>query len=165
MTRPMYKVRHLPSSSLVVTDLEILSTGAEKRRGLLGRDHLPEGAGLLFPGVWSIHTVGMAFPIDVIFTDKNLYVRRVVTDLPPTRMVSAFMASYCLEMPAGTLARLGLNVEPGDGLRIEKHVEKDVEKSGEEPPEEQAEEQAEMDGEGPDESVETDAETTDTTGA
>lgn len=116
----MYKVRHLPSGALLVDDLEIASTGAAKRKGLLGRDHLPFGGGMLFPGVWSIHTLNMRFAIDVLFLDKDLYVRRVIPAVPPTRMVSGFLASYCLELPAG--ARERVPIEPGDGLRIEKHV-------------------------------------------
>jgi uncharacterized membrane protein (UPF0127 family) len=118
-----YKIRHMPTRQLLVEDLEMAVTAAEQRRGLLGRDELAPGAGMLFPKVWSIHTFGMRFAIDVIFADAvgdELAVRRVFVRLPPNRIAGALFARYCLELPPGTLEDKPLR--RGDLLRIERHV-------------------------------------------
>ena len=113
------QVRHLHSDQLLVRNLVIAETTAACRKGLLGRDFLPDGEGLLLPGGWSIHTFGMAFTIDVIYMNRQLVVRKVVAALKPTRMSCCFLAAYCLEMPAGTLQQCPVSV--GDRMQIEEY--------------------------------------------
>ena len=55
-------------------------------RGLLGRHGLDPGAGLLIRKTGSIHTFFMRFPIDAVFLDKKMVVRRVVAEIPPFRL-------------------------------------------------------------------------------
>ena len=43
--------------------VEICESSAERRRGLLGRDRLEPGTGLLITGARSVHTIGMRFPL------------------------------------------------------------------------------------------------------
>lgn len=117
MGRMTRQVVHLPSSRLLVRELEIAETPAARRKGLLGRDHLPKGEALLLPGAWSIHTFGMAFTIDVIYLTRDLVVRRVVPGLRPWRMSSCFLAAFCLEMPEDTLSDCPVAV--GDQLQIQ----------------------------------------------
>ena len=100
MTR---QIRHLPSNTLLVRNLIIAETPAACRKGLLGREHLPEGEALLLPDGWSIHTFGMAFTIDVIYLNRKLLIRKIVPELSPNRMSSCFLAAFCLEMPQDTL--------------------------------------------------------------
>jgi uncharacterized membrane protein (UPF0127 family) len=40
-------------------------------RGLIGKKYLPREQGMLFEPGGSIHTLGMRFPIDVLFLDKS----------------------------------------------------------------------------------------------
>lgn len=85
--------------------------------GLLGRDHLPPGEALILPSCRSIHTLGMRFPIDVVFVDGSWRVLRSWRDLRPGRMTPyVWAAKNVVELPAGTL-RDGV-VVPGDRLLL-----------------------------------------------
>ena len=86
-------------------------------RGLLGRDDLPAGQGLLLRPAGSIHTAFMRFPIDAVFLDCELTVLRVVRHLPPWHMASERGAKAVLELPAGEADRVGLR--RGDRLYAE----------------------------------------------
>jgi uncharacterized membrane protein (UPF0127 family) len=87
-------------------------------RGLLGRNSLPSGEGILLQPAPSIHTAFMRFSIDAIFLDSTLKVKKVVEDLAPWRMASAHNASTVLEMAAGEIAQREISV--GDQLGLVK---------------------------------------------
>lgn len=84
-------------------------------RGLLDRP-LPEaGEGMLLLRCASIHTVGMAAPIDVAFLDANGRVVRRLTGIRPWRLgFGGPRAAHALELPAGRLEETG--TAPGDRL-------------------------------------------------
>jgi uncharacterized membrane protein (UPF0127 family) len=84
--------------------------------GLLGTASLPRGGGLWIEGAPSIHMFFMKYPIDAVFVDGEGRVTTVVENLKPWRVVWwARGAKDCLELPAGTVARTGIQV--GDVLR------------------------------------------------
>jgi hypothetical protein len=85
-------------------------------RGLLGRRGLESDEGILLRPAGSVHTAFMRFPIDVVFLDADLTVKRVVANLPPWRTAAARRARAVLELRAGEAARRSL--EPGDTLEI-----------------------------------------------
>jgi uncharacterized membrane protein (UPF0127 family) len=65
----------------------------------------PEEALWLVPSK-GIHTIGMKFPIDVIFLDRNNVVRRVISGLPPYRVTGIQFRTYSiLELPKGSIAK------------------------------------------------------------
>ena len=98
----------------VLAALEIASTRGERRRGLLGRDGI-EGALLLKPAR-SVHTIGMRFPIDVAFCDRELAVV-AVRCMPRHRMSRPRLRASCvIEASAGAFERWGLRV--GDRLEV-----------------------------------------------
>lgn len=79
----------------------------DRLRGGLG--HAPPGPG---DGLWivpcrAIHTVGMAWPIDVVFVDRRGRVLRIVPALRPGRAACCWRAWGVLELAAGEAARLG----------------------------------------------------------
>ena len=86
-------------------------------RGLLGRDTLAAGEGLLLTPENSIHTWFMRFPIDVVFLDRELRVLAVRPDVRPWGAAARRGAHAALELAAGEAARQGL--EEGDELRLE----------------------------------------------
>jgi len=87
-------------------------------KGLLGRRELREGESLLIKPCKSIHTIGMRFPIDVVFLDKKNNVIIVRTSLPPNRMTGIYLnAASVLELAAGTLAATDTGV--GDRIAID----------------------------------------------
>jgi hypothetical protein len=77
-------------------------------RGLLGHAPLKTGEGLLLRGEKAIHTVGMSFPIDVLFLDQTGQVVHLIPAMPALRF-SPFVARAAdvLEMPAGIIAQTG----------------------------------------------------------
>ena len=85
-------------------------------RGLLGRDGLAQGEGLLIKPCGSVHTFFMRFPIDVVFCDRELSVVAVRPEVPPWRTAGARGAKVALELAAGEAARLG--IAPGMRLRL-----------------------------------------------
>ena len=98
----------------VLASLEVPDTRAARRRGLLGRDGI-EGALLLRP-CRSVHSIGMRFPLDVAWCDRDLVVLRVAR-LPRHRVTRPVArAGAVLEAEAGSFARWGL--VPGDQLEL-----------------------------------------------
>ena len=73
--------------------------------GLLNRRVFAQGEGLLLDRCYGIHTIGMRFPIDVLFLDKELRVIRTVPALPPFRTCVVKQAVYVLELPVGSIQR------------------------------------------------------------
>lgn len=96
----------------------------ERLRGLLGRPEPEPGVALLLDPCWAVHTVGMRYPIDVVFCDARWRVLRVVAALPPRRCVLVRGATRVLELSAHTARPLGLIVgvrlEPDARLRAER---------------------------------------------
>jgi uncharacterized membrane protein (UPF0127 family) len=88
---------------------EVAANAFTRLRGLLGRSGLEPGEGLLLRPASSVHTFFMRFPIDVVFLDRELEVRKVVPDLRPWRFAGARGAKSTLELAAGEAARCGID--------------------------------------------------------
>lgn len=91
---------------VVATQVEIAESRATRRRGLLGRAALADGAALVLLPCCAVHTVGMQFPIDVVFVDAGGLVRKIVRALGPRRIAIAFGASAVVELAAGARAAI-----------------------------------------------------------
>lgn len=84
-------------------------------RGLLARPRLRAGDGLLLLECGSVHTVGMAYSIDVAFLDAEGRVVRSIPRLGPWRVGRGGAdAVHALELPPGRLDATG--TVPGDRL-------------------------------------------------
>lgn len=85
--------------------------------GLLKRTHLgPEEALWLMPSK-GIHTIGMKFPIDVVFLNKDHQVLGLMSGLVPYRVSAVHLRGYSvLELPNGTIKKS--RTEIGDKLEI-----------------------------------------------
>lgn len=81
----------------------------QRTRGLLGRPCPAKGHGLLIERCHAVHTVGMAYPIDVVFLDRFFSIVRIAT-VPPMRLYACCgrRAHHTLEMAEGEAVRLGL---------------------------------------------------------
>ncbi len=91
----------------------VAATPRTRLRGLLGRTLAPD-EGLLIRPTNAIHMFFMAYPIDVVFLDRDSRVLRVVEALAPWRAAACRRARSVLELPAGACARVG--VGPDDVL-------------------------------------------------
>jgi uncharacterized protein len=104
--------------------IEVAASAAQRVRGLLGRECLEDGQGLLFKNCTSLHTFFMRFPIDVVFTDKNGKVLKAAPGVRPFKLVAAPLRAYCaIELPAGAIERSGTRkgdvLEFSDGLSVD----------------------------------------------
>jgi len=83
-------------------------------RGLLLTEPMQAHEGLLLTPCRQVHTIGMAYPIDIVFLDETGSVLRCLSDVQPYRAVSTPAAFHTLELAAGQIKRLGLM--PGQSL-------------------------------------------------
>jgi uncharacterized membrane protein (UPF0127 family) len=103
--------------TIVCERCEIPESSFGRMRGLLGRDGLEPGEGMLIDHAGSVHMFFMRFPIDVVFLDRDRKVVGVRHGVRPWRVAGARRAVAALELPAGTAAEAG--VEEGDVLVLE----------------------------------------------
>lgn len=103
----------------LATDLALADTHWTRLRGLLGRgpDDFRNGSGLWIVPCHGVHTLGMGFPIDAVYLDRDLNVIHVETDLQPWRFAPVRrMATSVLELPSRTTA--ATKTEIGDKIEI-----------------------------------------------
>ena len=96
---------------------EIPESSFGRARGLLGRDGLEPGNGMLIDRAGSVHMFFMRFPIDVVFLDRDRRVVGVRHRLGPWRVAGARRAVAALELRAGAAAAAG--IEEGHVLVLE----------------------------------------------
>ena len=84
----------------------------DRMRGLLGRDGLEPGHGLVLSPCTSIHMIGMRFPIDAIFLARDGEVLRIARNIRPGALYVAGGrgARNTLEIAAGWLQENVVNV-------------------------------------------------------
>ena len=93
----------LVHDTVLVARVERATSILARMRGLLGRQSLPPGEGMLIERCGSIHTVGMRFALDAVFLDRQWRVRRVAPNVRPGRLCvfGGWHANRCLEVAAG----------------------------------------------------------------
>ena len=67
----------------------------------------------------AVHTIGMKFPIDVLFLDRKKRVLKIRKEMKVWRMAACFRAHSVLELPAGLSDETGTTV--GDQIELEKY--------------------------------------------
>ena len=103
--------------AVVCERCEVPRSSFARMRGLLGRDGLEPGTGMLIDAAPSVHMFFMRFPIDVVFLDRDRTVVGVRHRLAPWRVAGARHAVAALELPAGAAAQAG--IQEGDVLVLE----------------------------------------------
>jgi hypothetical protein len=117
-TSDMARVYNATKDSCLGEQIEVADTSLRRMVGLLGKRSLAKGCGLLILPSQAIHTIGMAFPIDVLFVDKKYNVVGVREAIPPFRMTRVFWKALgVLELPAGTIR--DSRTEVGDQLKVD----------------------------------------------
>jgi uncharacterized membrane protein (UPF0127 family) len=117
MAAPTFARVRTAGGVVVCESCEIPESSFGRARGLLGRDGLEAGGGMLIDRAGSVHMFFMRFPIDVVFLDRDRNVVGVRHRLRPWRVAGARRAVAALELPAGRAAAAG--VEKGDRLVFE----------------------------------------------
>ena len=104
--------------SLIATVVEAALDSKSRRRGLLGRATLPDRHALLLAPCNAVHTIGMQFPIDVLFVNREGRIVKIVERLGSWRMAGALRACVTVELAAGMVRRTRVAV--GDRLAIQR---------------------------------------------
>tara|TARA_R110001599_G_scaffold159052_2_gene346285 strand:- start:99514 stop:99861 length:348 start_codon:yes stop_codon:yes gene_type:complete len=86
----------------------------ERTRGLLGRPPLQAGEGMLIQDCRLVHTLGMGYPLDLAFLDRQGAVKKMVAAVNPARLSGSVAAHHTLELAVGTLS--AMNLQQGDVL-------------------------------------------------
>jgi uncharacterized protein len=109
-------LRDAASGQVLAGTVELATTRAARRKGLLGRDALARDHALLIAPCYSIHTWFMRFPIDVIFVARDGRVVKTRSAIGPWRMAMALGAYAVVELAAGAIARSP--IKTGDRLEL-----------------------------------------------
>ena len=117
MARASFARVHIAEGTVVCERCEIPESSFGRARGLLGRNGLEPGEGMLIDRAGSVHMFFMRFPIDVVFLDRDRKVVGVRHRLRPWRVAGARRAVAALELPAGAAAAAG--IQDGDVLVLE----------------------------------------------
>jgi uncharacterized protein len=105
--------------AFLATALTIADTHWTRLRGLLGlrSSDFRNGSGLWIIPCHGVHTLGMGFPIDVVYLDDAMTVIHVQSDLQPWRFAPVrTQAASVLELPCRTAAETRTAV--GDKIQI-----------------------------------------------
>ncbi len=105
------------SGKEVSADVMVAESLPKRLKGLLGKKELRQGESLWIRPCKGIHTIGMGFPIDVVFLNKRNVVISVKQNFPPNRMTRFYFGAVSvLELTAGTLTATETRV--GDRIEI-----------------------------------------------
>ena len=105
--------------TFLATALAVADTHWTRLRGLLGlhADDFRNGSGLWIVPCHGVHTLGMGFPIDVVYLDGSLTVVHVQRELKPWRFAPVrLQAASVLELPCRAAAET--RTEVGDRIEI-----------------------------------------------
>ena len=103
----------------LATQLALADTHWTRLRGLLGlkSDDFGNGSGLWIVPCHGVHTLGMGFPIDVVYLDRAMTVIHIQPNLRPWRFAPVRrQATSVLELPSHIAAETGTAV--GDRIEI-----------------------------------------------
>src|SRR5437870_10836515 len=118
----------------LATDLQVDVTDWSRLRGLMGTDaaRFPAGKGLWIVPCRGVHTLGMRFPIDVVYLNGDRVIVHIEENLRPWRMAAVRLnAATVLELPSSIVRKTGTSL--GDEIDIrseERRVGKQCDAAG-----------------------------------
>ena len=112
------RVRNVSRDANLADRATVADSFWRRLRGLLGRDGLETGEGLVIVPCTSVHMLGMRFALDVLYLDRAGTVLRALSELRPGQFGPVVLRSHvAVELPAGTIAATG--TLPGDRVALE----------------------------------------------
>ena len=110
------QVVNLTRQTVLADRLEVADHGANRMKGLLGRDGLSPGEGLWIKPCEAVHTFCMRFAIDLVYVDRKNRIRKVRSGVRPWRMSACLTAHSVIELPSGTVQ--ATQTQAGDRLEF-----------------------------------------------
>jgi len=112
-----YCVYNLTRECFLSLHVTVADTFFSRLRGFIGKLKLKSDEGLWVVPSRGIHTVGLNFPLDLLYLDAEFQVIHVVEYLPSFRIAPLkAQAESVLELPAHTI--YSSETQPGDQLLI-----------------------------------------------
>ncbi len=106
------------TAKTLVPKLEVATSFWARTKGLLGRKELPADQALWIHRCNSIHTFFMQFPIDLVFVDRQMVVRKTYSRVKPNRLVLPVLwATSVIELSPGFLEANPITV--GEQLHVD----------------------------------------------
>ena len=110
-------VYNLTRQTFLSFGVSVADSHLARLRGLLGRARMRSGHGLWVVPCQGIHTVGLRFPIDVVYLDSSFRVVSVIEHLSPFRVTPLRgRSASVLELPTQTV--FWSNTKVGDQFLI-----------------------------------------------
>lgn len=97
-------ILNVTRNTCVATITRVADRFFSRLKGLLGTESLAEGAALVITPCSSIHTFGMAYPIDVLFIGDDNKVLRIISSFSPGRAACCGNSRCVIELPSGAAA-------------------------------------------------------------
>ena len=110
------QILNLTRKTHLARNAEIAGSGGKRTKGLLGRKGLAQGEGMWIVPCEAVHTFGMQFPIDLVYLDRGLRIKKVRSSVSPWRLSACLSAHSILELPTGTIRES--QSQPGDLLEF-----------------------------------------------
>ena len=105
----MYALKNQATGDVVADHIAQPKGWYGRTLGLLGRTALAANEGLWIDRCWGVHTVGMKFPIDVVFLDEEFRIVSIRQNVRAGRLaVSQANANHVVELAAGTCENFDL---------------------------------------------------------
>ena len=114
------RVLNLTRNTQLAQNAQLAGNGRNRRKGLLGRESLPDGEGLWIVPCEAVHTFWMRFPIDLVYLDRRHQVVKIRANVRPWRLSGCLRAHSVLELPVGTIHQT--QTMPGDLLSLERGI-------------------------------------------
>jgi uncharacterized protein len=110
------RVVNLTRNTILASSVEVAGSGPRRSKGLLGRKGLEPGTGLWIVPCEAVHTFWMQFPIDLVYLDRNLRIRKLRSSVGPWRMSACMAAHSVIELAPGAIR--DSKTEPGDVVEL-----------------------------------------------
>lgn len=94
-------IKNITKNTTIAFNARIADNFLTRLIGLLLTSRLDRGDALIISSCNRIHTIGMKYPIDVIFLDQNYKVVKIAFNLSSCKISTCLNASYVIEMPSG----------------------------------------------------------------
>lgn len=111
------RVHNYSRETTLADRAQIADSSKTRKTGLLKHQRLEPGEGLWLTPCEGVHTIGMKFPIDVLFLDKRRKVIKIRAAMQRWRMSACLSAHSVLELPSGMAA--ATRTVAGDQLVLE----------------------------------------------
>jgi uncharacterized protein len=117
MQRQKYCIYNQTRESFLSLGIAAADTTLTRLKGLIGKLTLGVDEGLWIVPSRGIHTLGVLFPLDLVYLDENNQVLHVVESFPTFRISPLItQAASVLELPTHTI--YSSQTQPGDQLVI-----------------------------------------------